>query len=53
MSKIIICAVTSAVRTPSMSPNLPITMDKISQKSMEAAAAGAATLHLHARDPSG
>jgi uncharacterized protein (DUF849 family) len=52
MSKIIIsCAVTGAVHTPSMSPFLPVTPDEIASQAIEAAEAGAAILHLHARDP--
>lgn len=52
MSKIIItCAVTGSIHTPSMSPYLPITADQITQNAVEAAEAGAAILHLHARDP--
>jgi uncharacterized protein (DUF849 family) len=52
MSKIIIsCAVTGAVHTPSMSPYLPVTADQIANQAIEAAEAGAAILHLHARDP--
>ncbi|GER10724.1 3-keto-5-aminohexanoate cleavage protein [Variovorax boronicumulans] len=34
-----------------MSPHLPVTADEIAQASIEAARAGAAILHLHARDP--
>jgi uncharacterized protein (DUF849 family) len=48
---IITCAVTGAIHTPSMSPHLPVTADEIAQASIEAAAAGAAIIHLHARDP--
>jgi uncharacterized protein (DUF849 family) len=52
MSKVIIsCAVTGSVHTPSMSRYLPITPDQIAQQAIEAAEAGAAVLHLHARDP--
>jgi uncharacterized protein (DUF849 family) len=52
MRKIIIsCAVTGAVHTPSMSPYLPVTPDQIASQAIEAAEAGAAILHLHARDP--
>jgi uncharacterized protein (DUF849 family) len=52
MSKVIIsCAITGAVHTPSMSPHLPITPDEIAGQAIEAAEAGAAILHLHARDP--
>ena len=52
MSKVIIsCAVTGAIHTPSMSEFLPITPEQIAQSSIEAAEAGAAIIHLHARDP--
>jgi len=48
---IITCAVTGSVHTPSMSPHLPVTPDEIASHAVEAAEAGAAILHLHARDP--
>jgi uncharacterized protein (DUF849 family) len=48
---IITCAVTGSVHTPTMSPYLPITPEQIAQQAIEAAEAGAAILHLHARDP--
>lgn len=48
---IITCAVTGAVHTPSMSPHLPLTPADIAKQAIEAAEAGAAILHLHARDP--
>jgi uncharacterized protein (DUF849 family) len=48
---IITCAVTGAIHTPSMSPHLPVTPDEIVEASLAAAEAGAAILHLHARDP--
>jgi uncharacterized protein (DUF849 family) len=48
---IITCAVTGSIHTPSMSPYLPITPDEIAQAAIEAAQAGAAIVHLHARDP--
>lgn len=52
MFKVIIsCAVTGSIHTPSMSPHLPVTPDEIADQAIEAAAAGAAILHLHARDP--
>lgn len=50
-SVIITCAVTGSINTPSMSPHLPVTPEEIAAASIEAAAAGAAVLHLHARDP--
>jgi uncharacterized protein (DUF849 family) len=52
MSKIIIsCAVTGSIHTPSMSPYLPVTAEAIAEQAIGAANAGAAILHLHARDP--
>ena len=52
MSKIIIsCAVTGSIHTPSMSPYLPVTPEAIAEQAIGAAKAGAAILHLHARDP--
>jgi uncharacterized protein (DUF849 family) len=48
---IISCAVTGSIHTPSMSPYLPITAEEISTSALEAAAAGAAIVHLHARNP--
>jgi uncharacterized protein (DUF849 family) len=48
---IISCAVTGAIHTPSMTPYLPITPDEIAESAIAAAEAGAAILHLHARDP--
>jgi uncharacterized protein (DUF849 family) len=52
MSKIIIsCAITGSIHTPSMSPYLPVTADEIATQAIDAAKAGAAILHLHARHP--
>ncbi|WP_447021173.1 3-keto-5-aminohexanoate cleavage protein [Xanthobacter sp. ZOL 2024] len=52
MNKVIItCAITGSIHTPSMSPHLPITPDEIATSAIEAARAGAAIVHLHARDP--
>ena len=48
---IITCAVTGAIHTPTMSPYLPITPEQITSEALAAAEAGAAILHLHARDP--
>ena len=48
---IISCAITGAMHTPTMSPHLPITPEQIAAQSLEAAAAGAAIIHLHARKP--
>jgi len=50
-SAIITCAITGSLHTPSMSPHLPITPEHIAADSIAAAEAGAAILHLHARDP--
>jgi uncharacterized protein (DUF849 family) len=48
---IISCAVTGSVHTPTMSAHLPLTPGQIADQAIEAARAGAAILHLHARDP--
>src|SRR5580704_3351184 len=48
---IITCAVTGAIHTPSMSPYLPVTPEEIADAAIGAAEAGAAIVHLHARDP--
>ena len=48
---IITCAVTGSIHTPTMTPYLPITPDEIAEGAVGAATAGAAILHLHARDP--
>jgi uncharacterized protein (DUF849 family) len=48
---IITCAVTGAIHTPSMSPYLPVTPEEIADAAVGAAEAGAAIVHLHARDP--
>jgi len=48
---IITCAVTGAIHTPTMSPYLPITPQEIADAAVGAAEAGAAIVHLHARDP--
>jgi uncharacterized protein (DUF849 family) len=50
---IITCAVTGSVHTPSMSEYLPVTPLQITHQAIEAARAGAAILHLHARNPDG
>jgi uncharacterized protein (DUF849 family) len=47
---IITCAVTGAIHTPTMSPHLPITADEIAEAAIGATEAGAAVIHLHARD---
>lgn len=48
---IITCAITGSIHTPTMSEYLPITPDQIAEQAMGAAEAGAAMIHLHARDP--
>lgn len=48
---IITCALTGAIHTPSMSPHLPVTPEQIIEEGVRAAEAGAAILHVHARDP--
>ncbi len=48
---IISCATTGSIHTPSMSEYLPLTPDDIARQSIEAAEAGAAIIHLQARDP--
>ncbi len=48
---IVTCAITGAIHTPTMSPHLPITPDEIADSAIAAARAGAAIVHLHARDP--
>lgn len=52
MNKVIItCAITGSIHTPSMSPYLPVTPEEIAASAIGAAEAGAAIVHLHARDP--
>ena len=48
---IITCAVTGSIHTPTMSPHLPVTPAEIAGQAIGAAEAGAAILHLHARNP--
>ncbi len=48
---VITCAVTGSIHTPTMSGALPVTADEIAEASIAAAQAGAAIIHLHARDP--
>ena len=45
------CAVTGSIHTPTMSPHLPVTADEIARAVLDAAVAGAAIVHLHARVP--
>ena len=52
MNKVIIsCAITGSIHTPSMSPHLPVTAAEIAESALGAADAGAAIVHLHARNP--
>ena len=51
MKIIITCAVTGSIHTPSMSPALPVTAEEIAEAAIGAAEAGAAIVHLHARNP--
>jgi uncharacterized protein (DUF849 family) len=52
MRKVIVtCAITGSIHTPSMSPHIPITPQEIADAAIEAHAAGASIVHLHARDP--
>ena len=48
---IVTCAITGGIHTPTLSPHLPYTPDQIAEQAIDAANAGAAILHLHARDP--
>ena len=48
---LVTCAVTGSIHTPTMSDHLPVTPEQIATQAVAAAAAGAAILHLHARDP--
>jgi len=49
--RIINCAITGSIHTPTMSPHLPVTPAEIAQSALEAADAGAASVHIHARNP--
>lgn len=49
--RIISCAITGAIHSPSMSPYLPVTPEEIAQNAIDAANAGAASVHIHARSP--
>ena len=49
--RIINCAITGSIHTPTMSPYLPITPNEIAKSALEAAEAGAASVHIHARNP--
>lgn len=49
--RLISCAITGAIHSPSMSPYLPVTPEQIAQSAIDAANAGAASVHIHARSP--
>lgn len=49
--RIISCAITGSIHSPSMSPYLPVTPEQIAQNAIDAAAAGAASVHIHVRNP--
>lgn len=49
--RIITCAVTGSIHVPTMSEYLPVTSDQIAQNAIDAANAGAAVVHIHARNP--
>ncbi len=48
---ILTCAVTGNLTRPDQHPSLPITPQQIAEAALGAAAAGAAIVHLHVRDP--
>ena len=48
---IISCALTGGIHTPTMSPALPVSPDMLAEQGVAASQAGAAVLHVHARDP--
>ncbi|HSJ43231.1 MAG TPA: 3-keto-5-aminohexanoate cleavage protein, partial [Euzebyales bacterium] len=50
-SVIVTCAVTGSAHTPTMNTDMPVTVDEMVEQSVAAADAGAAVIHLHARDP--
>lgn len=49
--RVVSCAITGAVHIPTMTPYLPITPEQIAQNALDAADAGAAIVHIHARNP--
>jgi uncharacterized protein (DUF849 family) len=52
MSKVVItAAISGGIHTPTMSPYLPYKPDDIADQAIEAAEAGAASVHIHARAP--
>ena len=50
---IISAAITGAIHTPSMSPNFPASPEQIARQAVDAAKAGAAVVHIHARQADG
>lgn len=48
---IVTCAVTGSAHTPTMNTDIPVTVDEMVEDSVRSAAAGAAVIHVHARDP--
>jgi uncharacterized protein (DUF849 family) len=48
---IVSCAVTGSIHVPAQTPHLPITPAQIAENAVGAAEAGAAIVHLHARNP--
>jgi uncharacterized protein (DUF849 family) len=51
VKRIISCAITGSVHTPTMSPYLPLAPRQIAEEAERACSAGAATVHIHVRDP--
>jgi uncharacterized protein (DUF849 family) len=49
--RIVTCAVTGSIHVPTMSDHLPLTPQQIAQNALDAADAGASSIHVHARDP--
>ncbi|QGU94800.1 3-keto-5-aminohexanoate cleavage protein [Clostridium bovifaecis] len=49
--RIVTCAITGSIHTPTMSPYLPITPQEIAENAIDAAKAGASVIHIHARNP--
>ena len=49
--RIVSCAITGSIHVPTMSEYLPITPQQIAQNALDAAVAGAAVVHIHARNP--
>lgn len=49
--RIVTCAITGSINLPSWSAYLPITPEEIAQNALDASAAGAAVVHIHARNP--